>query len=502
MTATLYDTTRRMTDARDFGVPPAWNAVVNVKTMGAKGTGTVDDTAAIMAAESVRAAIGGVLFFPPGVYLVSALSCSAVTSAYWVGSGPSTIIRGTTTTGWVVTFDPGSGFAFHNGISNIAICHDTGTQGATFGALLLNRQQDFKLEEVYLNPGGGLPSTSLGLKGDLQTGVTTNRCRISALLDGVTMTGGSGMAGADVFVITPGRDGFVLDGCAGMNVYNYQSYGAVGRGWRIQKTGAVDNTNMFFTQCMGDTSGDSNWSITSGTRFLFDTCWGATQGSVLLHTGAGGFDISGVSNVLMTNCTAMNNNGNGVYVTGSNHVTLSACHLYANGRSGAPGSGHGLLVDAASGVVANMLIEGCSAWDDGALAGGQKQGYGLATTGTPNFWTFSGNDFSGNLLGAYTAAGTGNVTLRLDTNQGINPLSVSTPSVPISTAGATNTSGVNVMVYIKTDGATTVSAIAVNGSTTGFTMAVSSQLAVRVPAGGSITLTYAGGTPTWTWIGE
>jgi hypothetical protein len=35
---------------------------------------------------------------------------------------------------------------------------------------------------------------------------------------------------------------------------------------------------------------------------------------------------------------------------------------------------------------------------------------------------------------------------------------------------------------------------------TGITLAASSEATVTVPPGGAIYVTYAGGTPTWSWV--
>lgn len=46
-----------------------WGRAISVKSYGAKGDGTTDDTAAILAAEAAAHAIGASLWFPSGVYL-------------------------------------------------------------------------------------------------------------------------------------------------------------------------------------------------------------------------------------------------------------------------------------------------------------------------------------------------------------------------------------------------------------------------------------------------
>jgi hypothetical protein len=78
---------------------------------------------------------------------------------------------------------------------------------------------------------------------------------------------------------------------------------------------------------------------------------------------------------------------------------------------------------------------------------------------------------------------------------------VTTPSVPATTVAQANTTGVDVMVYITSGGAA-VTVIKVNGTTTGLNLgtATTSSASVYLPAGASISLTYASTAPTWVWL--
>lgn len=75
----------------------------------------------------------------------------------------------------------------------------------------------------------------------------------------------------------------------------------------------------------------------------------------------------------------------------------------------------------------------------------------------------------------------------------------SPPAVPATTVAATPVFR-NAQVKITTGAGVTVSAITVDGTVTGQTVAAASTLyPVGVPSGKTIALTYAGGTPTWDW---
>lgn len=73
------------------------------------------------------------------------------------------------------------------------------------------------------------------------------------------------------------------------------------------------------------------------------------------------------------------------------------------------------------------------------------------------------------------------------------------PVVPASTVAQQNTAWRDAWVSVHCGAGVTVSVINVDGTVTGLTIAAATSLAVRVPSGKNITLTYAGGTPTWDW---
>jgi len=98
-------------------------------------------------------------------------------------------------------------------------------------------------------------------------------------------------------------------------------------------------------------------------------------------------------------------------------------------------------------------------------------------------------------------------TLDVKAVHGLNPvgnnrLTGGNPGVPGSGSVLTNTTSVDCTVVIATGAGVTVSAISLGATSTGLTMGASSSLVLRVPAGQSITMTYSGGTPTWTWFGD
>jgi hypothetical protein len=115
----------------------------------------------------------------------------------------------------------------------------------------------------------------------------------------------------------------------------------------------------------------------------------------------------------------------------------------------------------------------------------------------------SSNVFTGLVHWAYfgrtTPTITGAANLKV-INDRLGPGHTSSPpAVPATTVAAALVYR-DAMVKITTGVGVTVSAVTVDGTATGQTMAASSTLyPVRVPSGKTIALTYAGGTPTWDW---
>ena len=73
---------------------------------------------------------------------------------------------------------------------------------------------------------------------------------------------------------------------------------------------------------------------------------------------------------------------------------------------------------------------------------------------------------------------------------------VSSPAVPATTVNATNNTGAPVAVTIGGSGVVTLVSV---GGVTVLTGANLTGSVVAVPAGATIALTYASGTPTWVW---
>ncbi len=92
-------------------------------------------------------------------------------------------------------------------------------------------------------------------------------------------------------------------------------------------------------------------------------------------------------------------------------------------------------------------------------------------------------------------------------NMGYNPVGqVTTPGFPASGVAVVNTTGVDVTAFVanSTSAITQVQIAGASGVyvNTNLQIGISSWGDFRIPVGGGVKFTYAGGAPTWTWFGD
>lgn len=194
----------------------------------------------------------------------------------------------------------------------------------------------------------------------------------------------------------------------------------------------------------------------TGTRVVNNICRDCAQGLVL--SGTSRCTISGNYVVLTTS----NNQYDGIFL-----------------------EDNGSFYSQYNSVVANVI--------DTKDSTTNKWRYGInASTANDTGNEFIGNVILGPATGAVNDATSGGNSF--SHNQGYNPVgAVSSPAVPSSGTSLPNPFSVSMRVFI--DGGT-VSAVAINGVTTGQTSGV-----FLLEPGETITLTYSA-VPTWTWFGQ
>lgn len=435
---------------------PVWTApqFFDVKEYGAVGDGVANDTAAVQAAITAAAAVKGTVFFPAGTYLINAALTLSATGVTFMGVGSyASIIKRANAT-------------------NLAMFTLTGAVGARFIDLGLD-----------LN-GATNATNGYGIYMDAQShNVAVERCQLYNA-DGFAVFVFGGPTGRVNNLRIIDCDISHVAG-ATHDLLSFISQGGCVRGCTISVKNGMLGCNVY----------ESNDVVVEGNTFTTDG--------------------SAASALCISSCLGATVEGN-TFVCGANDVAIRVlCEQdNANNRNSVDVTVRG---NTGRGVATNSKFI--------LLAGGSHANLSvLNTTIVANIadtWTFFVYYDTGTITGVVVADNqliscsntVGNnvvaTSIIYHHNRGWNPVgniaigaAPGAPAVPASGSGAGNVTGSDCTVIITTGVGVTVSAISINGVATGLTMLASSALAVRVPATAAITLTYAGGTPTWKWFGE
>lgn len=162
------------------------------------------------------------------------------------------------------------------------------------------------------------------------------------------------------------------------------------------------------------------------------------------------------------------------------------------------GAGNATVVLCDSGVVAYAKFVGCD-----------FEAYGSHTAWMVSSSAIAGSvlDFDGCVFSGVANLTSGPVsdqhaTIRIHNTINYNPVGVVAPAVPLSGSAVAATS-YDRTFYVSTVAGTTSCSMAIqNGPTVPFVASVAQVVAVRVPAGKTLTPTYTGTAPTWVVEGE
>jgi len=398
--------------------------VYNVKIYGAVGDGTTDDTDAIQdAINAAGAAGGGVVFLPPGTYLVSDTLEFYFPGVFLRGAGMwNTKLTRSTDYGDTIIFgggQAGTGTLLSNtGISDLTII-STGltTSGAHIRYSGVTRHQ---LKGIYLNNG------FIGIRADALTAAYFSDLYIVFTdIYGGSATGRRYMqfgsaysyshsSSGDVFITnfnirgnTSGQVtefGINIEGADGIWFENGHVGNSTSANIRIGGP-TVDAINLiFFSNVMTDEGTGFGLLLESTATLAFRTikfanclfksggipAWG-TVGIVV----AAGCEVSGLS---FDNCTVTEYGRSGVSLlsTDSELITFSNCTIRGNGRNTADTyPGYSIAND-----VSSVVISGGSSGSGYKPGEAASQSYGIQFgTGHSNI-VVSGVDLTGNTLGS------------------------------------------------------------------------------------------------------
>ncbi|WP_246560513.1 glycoside hydrolase family 55 protein [Kitasatospora kifunensis] len=463
---------------------------VNVKTYGATGNGTTDDTAALQAALSAAPA-GGTVYLPPGTYLVSSpltvngltvYGANATSTAIRIAAGFSgseainltgngSIVQGLTVTGISTTYS-----------SNPAC-----------DAIRITNAMRCTVRDVVVTYVNGwsvnvLPSGTGSCLWTILDSIHTYQVNQGIHILGVTGSGynaGAYLVNCNVEQ-TAGGDGLLLEDAHDVLISNLE-------GWNLS-TSTGNTLHIKGASAAVYLSGFSLGGLTSGTPqahpvVLVESGSNGTPTGVslqggIIEAGTPGLAVTAGTQIACSGTQFFSNANYGVQISGSGpDVLFNGCAFSTNGYT-AGASNFDAVVSATGGFVS---FQHCDFITPGGSSSGQ-----VASAVNANSVTrvrdchFAGASAFGGGGGGYPKVARGNA--------GYNPVGPLTPpSIPSSGTVFSSPFGVDATVHVSGG---TVSAIAIGGTATGLTAGT-----FRVPVTQSITLTYSA-APTWTWFGD
>lgn len=425
---------------------PAW---VSVKSYGATGNGTTDDTAAINnAINAVGAAGGGVVYFPQGTYLTSGTLTIAYDGVRLVGDGKgNTTIKPVTganfdviATGIPATSGAAGFIRNHIGVEHFKLdCSQMSgtTSGAGNGIHFYGVRYSY-IRDCWIN---SCPNWGILLDGDATNFSYSTDIRANRIVNG-----------AAGIMVTFSEESFVtsnnilqanLNTAAQQPVFGTQS-----------NVGYLMRCVAGYTGIIGNVFGSS----------------GTYTSAALQVENSGPTRIEGNR---FDQCRYM-----AIRTTGPNSVIIGN----QIGNPSSVGSVEGIRVGSDNNVVVGNKFD--------LTNGAAHFTYAIAEAGGP----YTSNIIANN----GTVAGTSGVislnatsTAKVYGNANYNPVGNKAPAVSSSGVAYTNNFGSDAAVFV-TGG--TVTVIAIGGVATGLTSG-----SFRVPSGQTITLTYSV-APTWTWF--
>jgi len=376
--------------------------VFNVKTYGAVGDGSTDDTAAIRSAITAASATGGTVSFPPGVFVLpSLLTCKSLNKVSFQGSGKSTTILKSAIP---VSFPPRNGgpimLSFFN-CANFSIRDITFDNNNIITALRscmvsFSGSTNFMVSNcAFINAKHFI----LSIQSSSRFWVKDNYLNCTEL-DGRVFTGAIMLFDN----ISKTSDGQIVNN-------EIIGAGSGGRGvdivWEHNRITNFGFGAGIFSGHDGVGFGTHNWTIIgnsiTGGQPARDGCGFYPKGIEVYAPG---------TKIIGNKC--YNNSGSGIVFGGRNSIVANnSC--FNNGRSDNKCSGIVATyvppnIDPSNSTVTGNICRNIGAgfqhygfsYEWGNLSGFEKakvasagSGVGVATSGLH----FSGNDFSGNLLG-------------------------------------------------------------------------------------------------------
>lgn len=435
---------------------------LNVKAVfGAAGNGTTDDTAAVQAAVSLAETAGGGVYVPPGTYkITSPLAVTAPFTLLGAGEAATT-------------------FTLANGVNDYLIKF---TQVS--GAITRARFADFTISGNAANQSAGGGISAVGAVNCFFERIHfTSCCNWGLALQAIPAGGGFGHHNK-------------ITGCS---FDNAASAGFGGGGW------ATSSDENFWSGCDFQYLGGASAPVGSypvmlldqaGLQHVEDCVFVGSRGS---NTDVIGYRAQSASQSKIIGCTFDGVGGDCVFVNGTDALIEGCTMTSVADQAATAGWGAGVHLEFGT---ARCIVTGNNV-SSSATAG--KTGYLIReeSTGGAGANLIEGNTLRTNGSIAHAVLATAGAASIVRSNIGYNPVGKQTaPGFPGSGSPLVNPFNSDEDVWITCGAGVTVSVIAIGGNTIPVTVAASTtSQKISVPPAQSITVTYAGGTPSWTWFG-
>lgn len=443
--------------------------VFNVMAYGAKGDGVTDDTAAIQAAINACGVAGrGLVYFPPGSYIISStLTCNydhvVLSGPFWNRDfADQTLKNGSTYT------IPLAGIYCSAAFTSTTPIITVGSMSNTYVLL------DFGIQYLCLS-GTSSPSLTSQLAGD---GIQLFNVQ-TPTVQSCTIQRGNGHAVNINMNISGMISKFVCDN----NLLRNMGSGVGAVALYLNGVGQSQITRNYISSITGYGI-LAQGGNTSGLAIVNNYIESVAAGSSGYYTGTGIYLIgaSQTEGNIVSNNVISGVGSHGIYVA-------AFAAVVTNNAITNPGA-KGVFMDSGSGgsIISQNYIQ------DNRGSNALMTNGVYSTTGS----TESRSVCSHNVILGSTGAACEQVAtsgpITFSGNVGYNPTGPQTaPTIPASGTALKNPFPFDTTVYVAGG---TVTAIAVGGTATGLTSG-----AVFVPAEETITLTYSA-APTWVWIGN
>ena len=423
--------------------------IFSVKDFGATGDGSTDDTVAIQAAiTACGAAGGGTVYFPRGIYQLSALLTVSSNAVVFVGAGRfATTLRQTTLNTGIVAFS-----GLFNGASSIGFIYSgTPTSGATAIAVTNSycTLSDFVVRSSYVAvsfSGSGAVAgkvTNFELLDYESVGILASSMN-DLMVDNFIINAGSATRGAlgGIRLVDKAEAIVVSNGDILLGVYSMTTTAA-------SYTVGVRPAYNKFTAVYFDSATDGV-SLDNTVETEFVSCWfsGGRSGG-----GNNGCTLNQVNSIKFTASEFENCGSNGCFVTASAVNTyFIGCSFDSNSFTTGAGVSDGLVFQAST---TQFFVIGCKS-TDGLHAGTQR--YGITVGASCDQFVIDGCNLSGNVTGGLNDGSSATATKFIGPNVGVSQSTINVP-----TAFASATAGTFAVKALNTADAASVMGLRVEG---------------------------------------